>query len=670
MPIISRVGRRSFKVRFAYTLIFALLTLGAVSMIYPLMLMLSGSVKSQTDFADLTPLPRYVWNDEILWQKFVESKYANLREAEKAYRRHLSIWNRMSPDPVNEKWVDDFEQFRNETTFPSYWYLAGHAKNIREFRYDLQRRYESPEAYAHATGASYAAWAQVQPPVRATAYATRLWSFPTGVQYDLYNQFKDSRPRSEWIFVDPDAVFWSSYLIPQWPKIDSYNAAHGTKFASYRDVLLDTRIPASGHARDDWETFVRTSLNAAFIRIDQTPAVAAAWQKFLQERYVQSLPALNLAWGNSFTAWDQAKVPPDYATASPRQRSDMVAFIKDAKSCPADALSIYGPRQAFEEYIAKKRNTTVAAVAPLPLPTEAIDLRDFKRSTGSLRWEFLTANYRTVVDYLLLHGNAFRNTVIYCALAVITHLLVNPLAAYALSRYRPPAMYSILLFCMATMAFPHEVTMIPAFLLLKQFPVLPILIGGVAGVFGGWMLHRAKADMPMWTKLLFAAIVGFTVGKWVVPLIAWKVLGWQDANVSLLNSFWALVLPGLANGFSIFLLKGFFDSLPRELYEAAELDGAGEWTKFWNLTMALSKPILAVLALGAFTHAYSEFMMALVIIPDPKMWTIMVWLFQFQSTAQPAEVYASLVIAAIPTMLIFLFCQNLIMRGIVVPTEK
>jgi multiple sugar transport system permease protein len=131
-----------------------------------------------------------------------------------------------------------------------------------------------------------------------------------------------------------------------------------------------------------------------------------------------------------------------------------------------------------------------------------------------------------------------------------------------------------------------------------------------------------------------------------------------------------LVLPGMANGYSIFLLKGFFDSLPKELYEASDIDGASEWTKFWMITMSLSKPILAVLALAAFTTAYSEFMMALVIIPDQDMWTIMVWLFQLQSRSHPTLVYASLVIAAIPTLIIFLFCQNLIIRGIVVPSEK
>jgi multiple sugar transport system permease protein len=86
--------------------------------------------------------------------------------------------------------------------------------------------------------------------------------------------------------------------------------------------------------------------------------------------------------------------------------------------------------------------------------------------------------------------------------------------------------------------------------------------------------------------------------------------------------------------------------------------------------MSLSKPILAVIALQAFNLAYSNFMFAFVVCQDEKMWTLMVWLYQLKQTSGPAVMYASLIIAAVPTLLIFLFCQNLIMRGIVVPSEK
>jgi multiple sugar transport system permease protein len=182
------------------------------------------------------------------------------------------------------------------------------------------------------------------------------------------------------------------------------------------------------------------------------------------------------------------------------------------------------------------------------------------------------------------------------------------MAAYALSRYNLRGQYKILLFLIATMSFPPVVTMIPNFLILKE--------------------------------------------------------------LNLLNTFAALILPGMANGYSIFLLKGFFDGLPRELYEAADIDGATEWHKFWIVTMALSKPILAVVALGAFVSAYSNFMMAFILCQDERMWTLMVWLFNLQSFAGQGVVFASLLVAAVPTLIMFLFCQNLIIRGIVVPTEK
>ncbi|MEI8352836.1 MAG: carbohydrate ABC transporter permease, partial [bacterium] len=232
----------------------------------------------------------------------------------------------------------------------------------------------------------------------------------------------------------------------------------------------------------------------------------------------------------------------------------------------------------------------------------------FREQRRSLRVEFATRNIRSVIDTVALHGRALVNTVWYCGISVVCALLFNPLAAYALSRYRPRSTYKILLFLMITMAFPPMVTQIPIFLMLRQF--------------------------------------------------------------HLLNTFAALVLPGLANGYTIFLLKGFFDSLPKELYECAQLDGAGEFRLFWQISMRLSTPILAVTALGAFTGAYTNFMMALLLCQDERMWTIMPWLYQLQSTSGQGVVFASLILASIPTLLVFVLCQKVIMQGIVVPVEK
>ncbi|NCC94581.1 MAG: carbohydrate ABC transporter permease, partial [Opitutae bacterium] len=246
--------------------------------------------------------------------------------------------------------------------------------------------------------------------------------------------------------------------------------------------------------------------------------------------------------------------------------------------------------------------------SPPPMPQLAYHAQLFREHQAEIRRELLTRNFRTVLDYILFHGRGIVNTVVYCALAVLLALLVNPLAAYALSRFRPSAGPQILLFLMLTMAFPHMVTQIPVFVLLRE--------------------------------------------------------------LGLLNTFAALLLPGMASGYSIFLLKGFFDSLPRDLYESAQLDGAGEWTLFWQITMRLSTPILSVIALQAFSVAYANFMYALLICQDPKMWTLMVWLYQLQQRSGPGVVQASLLLAALPTLAVFLACQRVLLRGIVVPVEK
>jgi multiple sugar transport system permease protein len=285
---------------------------------------------------------------------------------------------------------------------------------------------------------------------------------------------------------------------------------------------------------------------------------------------------------------------------------------------PIEMISLRGVEFDFRDWLVKRHGTLAKTNEVLgtnftnwsqALPPQ----RDahwfaFLDRTGELRWEFTTRNYIAVADFMIVHGRGILNTAIYCILAVLAALIVNPLAAYALSRYKPPSSYKLLLLLLLPMSFPPMVTQIPVFLMLRDF--------------------------------------------------------------NMLNTFFALVLPVMANGYAIFLLKGFFDSLPRELYESAELDGAGEFTIFWQITMSLSKPILAVIALEAFKIAYSNFMFALLICQNDKMWTLMVWLFQLQSRSGVGVIFASLIIAALPTFIVFAFAQNVIMRGIVVPVEK
>ena len=318
--------------------------------------------------------------------------------------------------------------------------------------------------------------------------------------------------------------------------------------------------------------------------------------------------------------------PPEPATLAGAALADYTEYIQGWSS-PDDglrhraALSSLrpdGPEFGFRRFLRRKYGTLEALNRRLDThfsdwsriwpPQRELHAGHVMAHKTGYRREFAVRNFIAVAESVILQDRVMFNTFLYCALAVLGALIVNPAAAYALSRFRPPSTYRLLLFMMVTMAFPPMVTQIPSFLMLREF--------------------------------------------------------------GLLNSYAALILPGLANGYSIFLLKGFFDSLPKELYESAMLDGAGEVRIFFQFTMSLSKPILAVTALGAFTGAYGNFMMALLVCQDRKMWTLMPWLYQLQMNSGPGIVFASLLVAAIPTFLVFLCCQNVIMRGIVVPVEK
>lgn len=347
------------------------------------------------------------------------------------------------------------------------------------------------------------------------------------------------------------------------------------------------------------------------------------FHNFLKNKW-QDIALLNQVYQSKYSFFDEVPMPNQHSKNI--AFADWIAFLqgwgvpasKKKYQMPEKYIYIDGVDFRFQDYL-KSNYKTVAAlndkcgtdfkswdrIMPPQYGAYSMNLQTRK---NEVRIEFCKRNIISVLEYILLHGKGLFNTVIYCLLAIVAALIINPMAAYALSRFKPPSTYKLLLFMMLTMAFPPMVTQIPVFLMLRNF--------------------------------------------------------------DLLNTFYALILPGMANGYSIFLLKGFFDSLPQELYESAEIDGASEFRIFWQITMSLSKPILAVIALNAFTLAYSNFMMALLICQDQNMWTIMPWLYQLQQQSTQGVIFASLVIAAIPTFIIFSLCQNIIMRGIVVPVEK
>jgi len=295
---------------------------------------------------------------------------------------------------------------------------------------------------------------------------------------------------------------------------------------------------------------------------------------------------------------------------------DLAHFIQNV-ALPED-IYLNSISREFQDFLTKKYSSIVNlnkalttnynTFEEIPFPVEDIDYYSFYERKSEIRREFLWRNYAMALDQMLSDARSLRNTGIYVLLSILLAITVNPLAAYALSRFKPRFSYQIILLFMLTMAFPAMVMGIPNFLMLK--------------------------------------------------------------NLSMLNTFWALVLPAAADGYFIFLLKGFFDSLPRELYESASLDGASEFRLFWQFTLYLSKPILAVIALGAFNAAYRNFLFAFLVCQDQSMWTLMVHIYELMQRASSGVGYAALVIAAMPTLGVFIFFQRIIIEGIVIPMEK
>lgn len=498
----------------------------------------------------------------------------------------------------------------------------------------------------------------------------RRFGEPAGVYGEIWERFKRSRPAHEVFLCDVDGFYRENFLYPRYGRdVDAYNRAHATSFSDYGQVLLTAQAPpGAGLVREDWLAYVRRGLNGHFIRLD--PRCAPRYRDFLRERHADSIDRLNGSHQTRYASFDDIAVPTRKPQSVPAA-ADWLLYVQQGGE--PDDLRVFGPRQAWEQFLAGRRGVPAERVAPAALPAAMVDYADMKQHAAGIRWEFVTRHYRYVMNYVMVNGRAIYNTVIYCLLLIGAQLIFNPLAAYALSRFKLPSTYTLLLICLLTMAFPPEVIMIPAFLLLRSFPLWPLLAAAIAATTAVWLCariaRRLRPGMDRERRTGLALVCGLLagIGGWVW---LWRLFGVARAEVSLLNTFYALILPSVAEGFAIFLLKGFFDSLPRELYESCDIDGASEWTKFWAITMNLSKPILAVLALGAFTAAYSNFMFALIVIPDQKMWTIMVWLYELQRVGHQSVVFASLVLAAVPTFLVFLFCQNLIMRGIVVPVEK
>ena len=204
------------------------------------------------------------------------------------------------------------------------------------------------------------------------------------------------------------------------------------------------------------------------------------------------------------------------------------------------------------------------------------------------------------------------NTAALAGGAVALQLVVSATAAYALSKLKPIFSNVLLFFFLSTLMVPALAYLIPQYFTVIHLPI-----------FG----------------------------------------------ISLVNSWWAIWLPEAANAFNIIILKGFFDTIPNELIEAAKIDGANAWQIFIRMMLPNSLPALAVVTMFTIFATWKDFLWPLLVINDPSNLPISVALYLqgiAQNSYQPLNVLlAGFVIATVPPLILFLIFQRQIMRGVV-----
>jgi multiple sugar transport system permease protein len=202
------------------------------------------------------------------------------------------------------------------------------------------------------------------------------------------------------------------------------------------------------------------------------------------------------------------------------------------------------------------------------------------------------------------YGRWFANSLIITLAQTLLYLFVASLAAYTFARLRFPGRDALFMLYLATMMVPGEVTLIPKFILMKE-------------------LH-------------------------------------------LINTYAAVILPGVFNAYGVFLLRQFFMALPDSLEEAAILDGASYFKIYWKIILPLSGPALATLGVFAFRGAWNDFIWPLIVINSDNMKPLSVGLSSFHGLYETNWPYlmAASTLALIPIVVIFMAAQKYFVQGI------
>jgi ABC-type glycerol-3-phosphate transport system permease component len=253
-----------------------------------------------------------------------------------------------------------------------------------------------------------------------------------------------------------------------------------------------------------------------------------------------------------------------------------------------DQSNVYGERDAM------RVNLTIEHAAPV-----------------AATWRKFVNNYLTAYRASGQGFTYLRNSLYLVVLRVIGQVLSCSMVAYAFARLRWPGRDAIFLLLLATMMLPHQVTMVPTFVIFKH-------------------------------------------------------LGWYNT----LRALWAPSFLGAA--FFIFMLRQFMRSLPAELEEAARIDGCGFFGIYWRIILPLVKPALAAVAVFTFMGTWNDFMGPLIYISDQRLYPLSLGLFDFrtQHGADYGMLMAASTLMTLPVIAIFFLAQRYFIQGVTLTGMK
>ena len=182
-------------------------------------------------------------------------------------------------------------------------------------------------------------------------------------------------------------------------------------------------------------------------------------------------------------------------------------------------------------------------------------------------------------------------------------------------------------------------------------------------------ISRYKGNLSQVTLIYLLAGQTISAGMIIFPIvIVLRKLGFGSSHAGLILTYAAGGLP-----FAVFVLQGFFAGIPYELYEAGEIDGAGEFKIFANIAIPLAKPALATVLLYQFMWVWNEFVLAFTIVSRPEKRTIIAGLYSVVNgylNTDYVTAFAGAMIVCIPIIIIYLIFQKYLIQGLIAGAVK